>query len=178
MPHSSTNREYSSDEIAEWYRNKIKRIPHDSSKLGDEGYITEEQLVSMFTGKYYIQERLKGEVVVAKGTEHGYQIHYDSDMSHPVDKVQVATNNITFFKKFAGKDVNKPSSVTYPAPYHPEDEEIPSMGDIYEILNGYLEKPSLHNDENKVGIVIKNYEKSLFGEYLNSDMYDESIYID
>lgn len=175
MTRKIINKKYSFDEIVEWYQNCIKKIPHDPNELGTKGYISEEQLMELFTGKYYIQERLKGEVVVAKGTEHGYQIHYDSDMSHPVDKVQVATNNITFFKKFAGKDVNKPSSVTYPAPYYSEDEQMPNMDYIYEILNRYLEKSSLHNDNNKTGIVVKNYRKSLFGEYLKSDMHDELI---
>ncbi|MCD4822585.1 MAG: hypothetical protein K8R11_11090 [Methanococcoides sp.] len=181
MPRSFINKKYSFDEMAVWYRNLIQKIPYDPYKLGDEGYITEEQLMELFTGKYYIQERFKGEVFV-KGVEgFAYFIYYDGDMSTPVDKVQVGRNNVRTFKNFTGRKLGTSGSVTYFASEF--SKETPSIDEIYEILNRYLEMPSLHNDVNKVGIVIKNYGrfgpgKYLFCEYLNPDTYNELIDMD
>jgi len=174
MTRKIINKKYSFDEMAVWYRNCIKKIPHEPNELGSEEYITEEQLMSLFTGKYYIQERFKGEVFV-KGVEgFAYFIYYDGDMSTPVDKVQVGSNNVRRFIQFTGRNVGTASSVTYHASEY--SGEVPAIDEIYKILNRYLEMPSFHNNENKVGIVIKNYGHAgryLFGEYLNPDIYDE-----
>lgn len=163
------NKRYTFDEIAEWYRNNIKTIPHDPNKLGCSGCLTENQLISLFTGKYYIQERFNGHIVVNGVEGFNYYIFYESDMDHPVDKVKVGKNNVRVFQNFAGRKENTSSSVTYHASEF--SLEKPSIEEIYNILNRYLKKPSLHNDNNKAGIIIKNYGtfgpgRCLFGEYL------------
>ncbi|ADE35994.1 hypothetical protein [Methanohalophilus mahii] len=157
------------DEAAAWYLNKIKRIPQDPGKLGCENCLTIEQLLDLFTGKYYIQEKFKGGLV-ARGTRgRSYAIYYDSDMNHNVDKIIVRRNNVKCFKDFTGRKVGTPNSVTYFASEFSTD--TPSIKEIYEVLNNYLHEPALYDKNNKAGIVVKNYGtfgpgRYLFGEYL------------
>lgn len=194
---------YSSTEMVDWYRGLMVKIPPDRTKLGISDkvgtrYITEEELKSLFTGKFYVQERFEGMLcatkpILIRGRQHfllyydmkdyddenNYGITYHRILSNnriTVEKIRVSSNNVRRFIEFAGKKVGTASSVTYYASEY--SGETPSIEEIYELLDKYLREPSLYGADKKSGTIIKNYGyagRYLFGEFLNPDIYAEWI---
>ena len=173
-------------QVASWYHSKILRIPHGEQRP-TKRYLDDEQILELFDGTVAVQEKVDGKMawevegsslliyedMTGKHTVHNHIMKY-KDL--PADKRividMISANVITDF--FNARSVFKvlpvcPQNLTYAfLTLH-----NPTIFYINQILRVLSNSPSHFGSDVIEGLVIKNYDKQLFGKWINYEFEDK-----
>lgn len=185
--------EISNGQVMSWYHSKILRIPHDKQNP-TKRYLTDEQIIELFTGVVDIQEKVDGrlsiensnydiehvtnwcrifEDMTGKNTCHYHVMKYDKaklpyNQRVVLDRINITSKGMIFENPFV-LDSKQFSQITY-AKY---DLPSPTIKNIYSILETLSHFPSHFGSSVIEGLVIKNYDKQLMGKWINTNFEDK-----
>lgn len=154
----------------------IKRIPYYDSKLKNKIYMSEGEVFELFSGNIIIEEKIDGSSNFTKnGNEEYYfeniefkhSVHYNHLPRYVRDCGLVILNKKVDGSFLDVTDLENSAPVIFRGVFD---------GDIKELLNELMNKKSLWSDDFVEGIVVKNYDKQMFGKisrFDNSGEIDE-----
>ena len=175
----------SPSQVASWYHSKILRIPH-GTQHPKKRYLPDDRVLELFDGTVCIQEKVDGKMtwegssssvtiiedMTGKHTVHDHVMKY-TDL--PDDK-QVWLDYITVKCDFMqpGKTVFKVLPISSRLPdYAVLTLVSPTIDMIHDILGLLAQSPSHFGSPVIEGLVIKNYDKQLFGKWINNEFEDQ-----
>ena len=172
-------------QIASWYHSQILRIPHGKQNP-TKRYLTDEQVLELFDGTVLIQEKVDGKMTWESSSQsvtiiedmtgkHTVHIHVMKYAALPDDK-QIWLDYITI-----KPDFHHPSKSIFkvlPISPRPLDYAIllfdaPTIEQIHQILGALAQSPSHFGSPVIEGLVVKNYDKQLFGKWINDNFEDQ-----
>jgi len=171
----------SDSQVASWYHKQILRIPH-----GDQNptkrYLNDDHVLELFDGTVAVQEKVDGKMafdnqgdyliiyedMTGKHTVHNHVMQY-KDL--PVDKM--ITLDIVKAEAESGLKI---------LPYVSNSElnyavlmlHKPNIFHINQILMALSHSSSHFGSHVIEGLVVKNYDKGLFGKWINAE-FDEML---
>lgn len=173
---------YTAVQMMSWYRNKMLRIQH-GNLIPNKRYLSNEEVVKLFTGTVEIQEQLDGNLldipiennnrqlmaidISEKDTKHEHVIEYkDMGKINMLDIVYQTGSCGVYFEGIYG-------SSTGPLAYATLILEKPTLSVIYNVLEALSKLPSHLGSPEIKGLVIKNYRSQLMGKYVNEKFEDK-----
>ena len=170
-------------QVAAWYHKQILRIPHGVSQSHTKRYLTDIQVCELFDGTVAVQEKVDGKLaweeagnslmiiedMTGKHTVHDHVMKY-SDL--PVDKRIVldmvkASINTDFFntKRILKVLPVSPNNLNYAILML----DKPNIFHINQVMRALSHSPSHFGSHLIEGLVVKNYDKQLFGKWINDE---------
>ena len=164
-------------QIASWYHSQILRIPHGKQNP-TKRYLTDAQVIELFSGTAIIQEKVDGKMrwdatdiktgriitiyedMTGKNTVHKHIMEYSdlpSDKRIDIEDVYVSyTDQLPHINPFHT-----------PLAYAHLKMWSPTIDGVHEILETFSRFPSHFGSPTIEGLVVKNYDKQLFGKWIN-----------
>ena len=171
-------------QVASWYHSKILRIPHDTQNP-TKRYLDDDQVLELFDGTVAVQEKVDGKLawdyqgdhlmiyedMTGKHTVHSHVMHYKDlpvDKKIVLDTVRIDTSLSNLDRVFKVVPHVNNSELNYAV----IRLHKPSIFHIKHVLRA-LSYSSSHFGSNVIeGIVVKNYDKQMFGKWINDDFED------
>lgn len=169
-------------QIESWYHSKILRISHGKQNPKKK-YLTEKQILELFNGNVVIQEKIDGKIRVIKNTETEYWICEDVSGKHTVHNHVIEYKNPPSDKLVyldsvweVGDTYYIPKTSFHRTTYAELYLFNCNLGlkEIYTILSILSDLPSHFGSKKTEGLVVKNYERQLFGKWINEE-FEEKI---
>lgn len=178
-------------QVASWYHGKILRIPHGKQNP-KKRYLTEGQILELFTGEVEIQEKVDGKLdchLMSFDTPHQKE-YWIKEVLHPKNSVHAhikydgwnvggthhnAPKTVwldTVFIGFDGIPIFKPMLLGSPLKYGTVMTDNPTIEQIYTLLGAFAKLKSHYGSSQIEGVVCKNYEKQLMGKWINDEFED------
>ena len=180
-------------QIMSAYHKKILRIPHHGQNP-TKRYLTDEQIIAVFEGEVWIQEKVDGkqsiidlnyngfandvktaliiEDMTGKHTVHKHVMHYDK---LPATKKIVLDKVIIISLKNGQHEIVVEPPIIDTLTYGKFKMVNPTVTQIHLLLNALSHSPSHFGSDSIEGLVIKNYRKQLFCKWINQEFEDQII---
>lgn len=171
----------SESSVSKWYHGKINRIPLMNRKYKKKVF-TNTEILALFDGTVLVEEKVDGKLTCTQCDGHTFLIEEDISGKHTVHNHILQYKNppknkrvyldLVEHRREGGLHVSKPifansfmmASVRL---FHPTIEQI------YSLLYVFSRRASVFGCDHIEGLIIKNYDKQLFGKYINAEFEDE-----
>lgn len=180
--------EVSESQVASWYHRQIKRIPHGKQN-STKRYLSDHEVLELFDGKVVIQEKVDGKMSFkCKDGRYGRAITIFEDMTgkHTVHNHVMKYTKLPANKKIVVEhilDMHDVDGYEIKGHYSPltyatlhfmssQNNVMPTIEQIHQILGAFAHSVSHFGADRIEGIVVKNYDKQLFGKWINDDFED------
>jgi len=175
--------EFTEGQIESWYHGQILRIPHGKQNPTKK-YLTTEQILVLFSGdKIFLQEKVDGRIRAEK--VHSAQFNAFENMTgkQTVHKHVMSYTDVPADKKIYldciviknGKPYVSDTAVEYSKLNYAILTNCKgwNLEQIFSVLEAFSKLPSHFGSAEIEGIVVKNYEKQLFGKWVNEKFEDK-----
>jgi len=180
-------------QAASWYHGKILRILHGKQNH-TKRYLTDEQVIEVFTGEVEIQEKIDGrlncslyrsehdsqefwlsEGIDSKDTPHDHIIKYSAAWRTLHQPKTPLSKHVWIDRVYIGYD-GKPEFIPMlfgsSLKYGTIRMSNPTIDQIYLLLEAFSKLASHYGSPVIEGVVCKNYEKQLMAKWINDEFED------